>query len=433
MSLGKIRTIGWAAPLLIAAGLSSVGCKSGMKLPGASMFGWSREPSAETLASNMSSPKVPDSPANKYSPSTLATTPANKPAGTTATTTSPYGAVGSYGSQSTAAAANGYQTGQYGTTGAYPTASAATTSLASNVSNRTAAPTGGIYSGNAGLINPAPPTSVPNSAYPGSTSLNPALASNLNSPTIINRPPQLPTSTAPSAYGSQTPTSGAMPNGVGVATAWNNTAANMTPNAAATNLPPTGVGYSMPNMSVSQTSSMPNVAQPSMPPSIVGSAQTIPAGYPAPGAGQWQSISPTGAQQPAGANSFPSNQPSAPTWQQPTTGLTPNAGVNYGTSTPAASAAANSAVSGGYRPGTTGRTTTYNFGATTGSAPATATPTLGTSVPTGSQPALPGYTPNIPAYNPSPSYNTGTGLPPNTASGSAPGVTSPVPGGTLYR
>lgn len=79
------------------AALSSVGCKTGMSVPGASMLGFKKQPSAETLAGQGPTTTFPVSPSNTFTPNAIA----SKSAGTgTTNTTVPQGA----------AAANGFAT-----------------------------------------------------------------------------------------------------------------------------------------------------------------------------------------------------------------------------------------------------------------------------------------------------------------------------------
>ena len=77
--------------------LSSVGCKTGMSVPGASMLGFKKQPSAETLAGQGPTTTFPVSPSNTFTPNAIA----SKTAGTgTTNSTVPQGA----------AAANGFAT-----------------------------------------------------------------------------------------------------------------------------------------------------------------------------------------------------------------------------------------------------------------------------------------------------------------------------------
>ena len=100
-------------------------------------------------------------------------------------------------------------------------------------------------------------------------------------------------------------------------------------------------------------------------------------------------------------------------------------------------------TAGGFRPGTTGRSTSYNFGTTGTPVNSTTASPMPTYSQPGTVPAIPGApsasspSTSLPSINmpsmPTSNYNTGTSLPPNTAYGAGPGVTGPAPTGTLYR
>jgi hypothetical protein len=126
----KIRKVqAWACCGLIAVTVGSTGCKTGWKMPGASLFSWTKKPSAETIAGAGPSMTTPQSPALSQSPSLVAganrpaapkanmymptavPTPQTAPTGYAAATppANPYAGMGG------AATANGYATGPYNT------------------------------------------------------------------------------------------------------------------------------------------------------------------------------------------------------------------------------------------------------------------------------------------------------------------------------
>lgn len=91
--------------LMLTMALSFTGCKSGWKMPGGDMFSWNRKPSPAALAAEGPSMTLPTSPAKTETPTQLAST-----GGRTASPTSGYSMPTSGG----AASKNGYQTGPYG-------------------------------------------------------------------------------------------------------------------------------------------------------------------------------------------------------------------------------------------------------------------------------------------------------------------------------
>ncbi|AMV33834.1 hypothetical protein VN12_17025 [Pirellula sp. SH-Sr6A] len=198
----KIANWNKLALVVLIVGGTQVGCKSGWKMPGASMFSWSKKPSESTLAGSnpsISSPSAasmgsglaasgaPTSPALRNTPNMLASTAKTSPYGT------PTGMAGSAGPVAGgAAASNGYQTGPYVTsTGNRPTGFTAPTGYG---------PTGA-------------PTGVPTGAPTGSFAMNgapagapsgfglPGAGSNGMAP-----PPSSPTLATASAYGAPQPT-----------------------------------------------------------------------------------------------------------------------------------------------------------------------------------------------------------------------------------
>jgi hypothetical protein len=116
---------------LLVATVTSAGCQSGWKMPGASMFSWKKKPSEETLAGKGPTVSTPTSPALGQSPSLVANsarTPAAKPntyappktgsalgASALAATAPNAGLATPPTGMGNAATANGYTTGPYST------------------------------------------------------------------------------------------------------------------------------------------------------------------------------------------------------------------------------------------------------------------------------------------------------------------------------
>ena len=94
----------WMLSATLVLAISSTGCQTGWKMPGASLFSWNKKPDPETLAGK--GPSVyPTSPATKYTPSTVAS--ATNPSGTpTANSGAP--TVGSMPANSSGVSANQY-------------------------------------------------------------------------------------------------------------------------------------------------------------------------------------------------------------------------------------------------------------------------------------------------------------------------------------
>ncbi len=227
---------------LIATTTASSGCKSGWKMPGASMFSWGKKPSEETLAGKGPTTTLPTSPATTQTPSLLAgagskTTQAKpSPYATATRPTSPGSPVTASlasgnvqaptawpsanpnqapAGMGTAATANGYTTGPYNTYAqSNPYASAGTTygTAAQTAPNAMAANYG------------APNVSMPPATQPGygiqsanSTGLQArTVSSPINSATAATNPaftaPQQQQFAQPSAMPNAVPSSSfAMP------------------------------------------------------------------------------------------------------------------------------------------------------------------------------------------------------------------------------
>lgn len=139
----RMRLANWtrlAVVVVVVAG-TQTGCKSGWKMPGSDMFSWSKKPSEATLAGSSpslampsGSPSGPVSPAQRNTPSPLASNAAN--AGRSG---SPYGSpngaanssgptfnmppnnpIANMGGAGAAASSNGYTNGPYGMVGNQP-------------------------------------------------------------------------------------------------------------------------------------------------------------------------------------------------------------------------------------------------------------------------------------------------------------------------
>jgi len=297
---------GWnkaIAPVIIALSLAAPGCKSGWKMPGTSMWPWSRQPSAETLSGT--APKL-ETPAAKHSPAAITSSAAGlRPAATTATAPNNGGVPSTPASYSggptaamnnstyggSAAAANGYQIGPYGMSGGTAAGSAAPANPMSGSPQVTSAGgTTGYPSGNY----------LPPNTYAGAAGI--------------------PSGAANNPYATPAAATGVNPQ-VSFASA---ALASPTPMTQQTATSPAG-GYSMPTVAPRGASSMPTFLPP-------GSAPQAPGNAPGNALGQ-----------PSAYSGLP-----AAAGQQPPAQATP---------------------AEGYRPGTTARSTTYNFGSGATSAP----------------------------------------------------------------
>lgn len=94
----------WMLSATLVLAISSTGCQTGWKMPGASLFSWNKKPDPETLAGK--GPSVyPTSPATKYTPSTVASA-TNAASSPTASNSAP--TVGSMPANSSGVSANQY-------------------------------------------------------------------------------------------------------------------------------------------------------------------------------------------------------------------------------------------------------------------------------------------------------------------------------------
>ncbi len=326
--------------LSMAASVGLTGCKgfSGLKMP---KMSWNREPSATTLAGS-ETPKLPESPANKYSPSTIASVGAGTSPGTSpGNKAKTYGYAGqspsatSAASPGLAATANGFQSQPY-TFGQKASSPQSNTSPAGAVANSLPNPYGGSYNG----LNAA-----------GDTGTKSSFAGYTAGPSA----PSIPGSTQ-SPYGSA-------PYGVtpqGSASAYS---------SGVSALPP------LPNALQSSVAAPSNTYQ-SLPP-LPGAMPSAPS----------NSLPTLGANSgTVGAQGYGLTAPGISQTTQSVAAPTTTAPNSYGMDAPSANR-----YSGVYQPGTTGRNTSYNFG---GAQPTTASATgPATSLPpntaSGAGPGLP--------------------------------------------
>ena len=303
-------------------------------MPGASLFA-GRDPDPTTLAGRSDAPQLPESPAAKYNPTAIASTSG---AGTTGTAETQPASSTSYGYPSQtlaapsaaglAARANGYQTGPYGMTGASSvpatTVSNATTPTgSSSASGSFPSPYGGTYSGNTA-------TTAPNIQLP--TSVTGALAEAANSiPDYSSMPKQAAASAQQFATNAQQQ----------VAAGTNQVAAGMQQMASSAE-------QTIQNAQQTATSAL--TAYPSIPYPNVTNYPTATAGV--------------------GASATNVSLPSYPAI--PSASTVQDSAVN-----PPSSAYQGATTLGGYSPGTTARTTSYDFSADANNAtqPASATGT----------------------------------------------------------
>ncbi len=366
MKIATYKQLRFVCMISVAASFGLTGCKSpgSWKMP---TMSWNREPSATTLAGS-ETPKLPESPANKYSPSTIASVGAGTSPGTTPGNKAPsYGYAGQTSpttaatSTGLAATANGYQNGapEFGQKSA--TSTQPSTGSAGAMATSLPNPYGGTYGG----VNATNPADIAlSNSVKGALATYPA--PNASTGYGTTTPPANSaytgtSSTLPPLPGAPAPTS------FGTASISSNPYQNLPPLPGAS----TGLGSTV------QTS-LP--AAPSFPPTY-GNTQSYPGtsayanATPAPGTSGTLPAFPAAGTQPSGTQAL-GTQPSA----------THTPGSTYALeSTPP------NRYSGSYQPGTTARSTTYSFGGVT---PAAAT---------------------------APQSIT---LPPNTASGAGPGLPS---------
>lgn len=342
----KSRWGHWTCVGLVACSISATGCKSGWKMPGKDLFSWNKKPSETTLAGQGPSMTYPSGPAANHTPTAIASTPTPKTSAPNFQTAAYAGGTTSAPGTmpSSAAAANNYQVGPYGM-------------------------------GNSGAPNSLANTTSPvlggNAAASGA-GLNPAFANSNPAALAANRTAQ------PAATGQPFPSvqtySGAQQNPYGYRAANPaGMASNAQPNMANT--------ANMPNMA-----NMNNMAQSNNPYAASSGTPTY-----APPTNTGNGLNPPGANF-ANAGYAPSSNQA---YSQPTSAATnpgyPSSAVNpYATTNNGAVASA-----GGYRPGSTSRTTTYDY-----TQPASSTSTASNS----------GLVPP-PAYNATPLSAPGQNVP----------------------
>lgn len=322
--------------IAMAGALSTAGCQSGASWRSPSTWFAGRQPDPAVIAGRTETPQMPQSPAEKYAPTALASksnSPTNNPA---------VGQVPVAGQ----VPASG-QTPGAGSQPAYGTAPQMTSTVKTNVP----APTGGL-------------AAVSNGYQTGPY----GMATQPGTPQSV-----LPTTGTPVAgttVANQTPSSVKSPNSFANPYGGTFTAATSSPaTAPSTALPANTAPYGSTGVGlVSNPASNPTAPAASTYPALPGAAPT----------------GPSAAMVSGPSSSVPGSLASLPYPSINTATTAPTTNV------PAASAYPAVAPASAYAPGTTGRTTNYNFGV--------GTPT-GTT-PTGQSPTM--------------------GLPPNTATGGAP-------------
>lgn len=291
--------------------MSSSGCKSGPSFPG---FGWTRQPSPETLAGNGPTTTYPVPPSASNTPSAIASKAAGT--GTTASstpTTTPQPQTGSV--PSSAAMANGY-TG-FGASGAAP--------QPNSLTNRQSAP-GFAANPSPSSLQPSTTSNTPSPSYSNPPSFNTSPSFAGTAPSYATPPGYTtpPTYTAPPSY---IPPSGYTPpqsNPVNVASAAG------TPGFGAP------AAYSVPGGVPASSTSQ----------AVGGFA--LPSATTAPEASASTTAPPSGFTLPGIATQPPATQPTA------TSTLPPSI-----TSTPSSTVPSSAPAPGGYRPGSTAGAVSY--------------------------------------------------------------------------
>lgn len=317
---------GWMCLAIAALAVSTSGCKSaGFSMPGKSMFGWNRQPDAATLAGNTKVPNLPESPAAKYDPAAIASKSGSP--GKPASSAYGYGGTAATGGATAqpggAAMANGYQSGSYPMASTTP--APATTAASTATSGALPSPYGGTYSGSmAGLSTPS--TAAGSGDVPLPSSVTAALGKGAGATAGYSAPaatdggiPALPNTTAV-GYTQDAPTTAA-------------TTAYQLPGG-----PAAGQTSAFPasNIYTSGATGGPAAGLPALP----GSNSASPANS---AHADSTATPPSSTSAPAGASSSPSGSPSS------------------------------------YSPGSTGRSTSYDFGKQqAGGAAASSAPSGGT-------------------------------------------------------
>ncbi|XZE54617.1 hypothetical protein SH139x_000590 [Planctomycetaceae bacterium SH139] len=312
---------------------SSTGCKTGSPLPGASLFGWNKTPSAEMLAGQGPSTTYPAPPSSQLNPTAIASTAAGTgaPAGGTGT----FGDVEAYAGTTvpnSAATANGFAMGN--STPATPAgfAGTANSSTATNAvpSYGNTMPSYGNTPASYGNMPPSYANAAPSYA-------NAAPSYGNTPPSYGNTPPSYgytpPTSAAPKSgysggpqYAGVAATNSPAANSPTAAPNYGYTPAAGGPSGYRTADASAAPGYSAPNMATGgATSSSPTTSSP--PPSnyaipdygTISTATDNPYAMPStPSTTDSQASSPA-AQMAGGANATESNSSSV----TPTSGYRP--------------------------------------------------------------------------------------------------------------
>lgn len=301
MNTTQAIRLGWSVFAIALICSTSAGCRtSGWKMPGSSFFSWNREPDATKLAGNSTLPQYPESPATKHEPNAIASVGAGSADGSKVAATNSTGSTYGYPAQTVAAPKQGLAAQANGyQTGPYQVGEAKNSGAGSYASSQ---PAGGP------LPNPY------GGSYAGVSSTT-----------------SMPNVTLPSSVTSAL-------------------------NGSATNTPGTGSVASYPTASDSAgLPSYPNVTGSSKTSPVSTASQSLPSmpSYPAAG-----SAGSTG-----NTNSMPA-YPSYPASPETAGGSATAAGSSSAHSTnsstfPGASGTGN--ASGNYAPGTTSRSTGYDF------------------------------------------------------------------------
>jgi hypothetical protein len=345
MKIGTYNQLQIVCILSLAASFGLTGCKAGgWKMP---KMSWNREPSATTLAGS-ETPKLPESPANKYTPSTIASVGAGTSPGTPSGNKAP---TNGYAGQTTsattpataglAASANGYQTGPY-TVG--QRASAGSTQPNTSSTSGNVAPGPNPYGGSYAGMNPTKPSD---------TTLGGAK----------NSFATYPTPSASTGYGSAPQGYAATPTGTP-------TASNLG-TVPGSNPAYTGVNGGLPQLPPANTYGL-NTSNTNVPTNAPSPSTSYPSLPPIPGTGTLATGT-TPVNQTTQLPTYPGTLPGQPTVGQTSVG-------NYTAGNTLTGTPASNRYSGVYQPGTTSRPTTYNFGSVT-PAQATAPSNTGTSLP----------------------------------------------------
>lgn len=278
--------------LLAACASGLTGCKTTSWMPGSKLLAWNREPDPSMLASEPVEPDYPASPAKKYEPISVANM--GRPTGTAASLAASRASTPAGGGL--AASANGYGSPYGGTPGTGGTAGYPTGPYQTGASSVAGAksPYGGTYGSAAAQPEVALPSSVannlgtPGSSYPTSSmgGLPNATASTAGSgSTAYPTSPGLPTQASTVGYASGSglglPPGGTTPTSSLPTNAYP-TAGSTYPTSSAGGLPSgADLQASLPNLPVSGTAGGPSLGAATSS-TATPSVMPTPSGYTAP-------------------------------------------------------------------------------------------------------------------------------------------------------